>query len=71
MIFETIIVAFQPLIIIENWKFSKTKQKIFEKKPKKKFFFEKKLICEKSPSLRQKMMIYHKMYMSWVYENVF
>ena len=29
------------------------------------------LICEKTPSLSQKMMIYHKKYMSGVYENVF
>ena len=28
------------------------------------------LICEKTPSLSQKMMIYHKKYMSGVYENV-
>ena len=38
---------------------------------KKNFFFEKKLICEKVPSLSQKMMIYHKMSMYGVYENVF
>ena len=34
-------------------------------------FFLKKLICEKIPSLSQKMIICHKMYMSGVYENVF
>ena len=34
-------------------------------------FFWKKLICEKTPSLSKKMMIYHKMPMSGVYENVF
>ena len=43
----------------------------FEKNRKKKFFencFEKKLICVK---VSQKMMLYHKMSMSRVYENVF
>ena len=50
----------------------KMEKKIFEKNNNKKiFFFEKKLICEKVPSLSQKMMIYHKMSMSGVYENVF
>ena len=34
-------------------------------------FFWKILICEKTPSLSQKMMIYHKKYMSGAYENVF
>ena len=47
----------------------------FQKISKKKFwykkFFWKKLICEKTPSLSKKMMIYHKMPMSGVYENVF
>ena len=49
--------------------------KIFSKNFKKIFwyknFFWKKLICEKTPSLSKKMMIYHKMPMSGVYENVF
>ena len=43
----------------------------WKKNLKKKFFFEKKLICEKVTSFRQKMTIYHKISMSWVYENVF
>ena len=46
-------------------------KKNFEKKIWKKNFFWKKLICEKVTSFRQKMTIYHKMSMSWVYENVF
>ena len=46
-------------------------KKFFEKKIRKKFLFLKKPICEKVPCLRQKMMIYHKMSMSGVYENVF
>ena len=37
----------------------------------KKNFFLKKLFCEKVPSLNPKMMIYQKMSMSGVYENVF
>ena len=50
----------------------KMEKKIWKKKKKeKKCFFEKKLICEKVPSLSQKMMIYHKNSMSGVYENVF
>ena len=49
----------------------KMKKKNFEKKIRKKIFFEKKLICEKLPSTRQKMMICHKTSMSGVYENVF
>ena len=40
------------------------------KKNEKKFFW-KNLICEKLPKVRQKMMIHHKMYLSWVNENVF
>ena len=48
----------------------KTEKKIWKKNEKKNFFW-KKLICEKLPKVSQKMMIYHKMYMSWVYENVF
>ena len=50
-------------------------KKNFSKNFKKNFwyknFFWKKLICEKTPSLSKKMMIYHKMPMSGVYENVF
>ena len=46
-------------------------KKFFEEKIRKKFLFLKKPICEKVPCLRQKMMIYHKMSMSGVYENVF
>ena len=41
-------------------------EKIFEKKNQEKHFFSKQLICEKVPSLRQKMMIYDKMGMSGV-----
>ena len=47
--------------------FQKSSQKNFDIKK----YFWKKLICEKAPSLSQKMMIYHKMSMSGVYENVF
>ena len=50
---------------------TKNFQKKFWKKKWKKKFFLKKLICEKVPSLSQKMMIYHKMSKSGVYENVF
>ena len=52
-------------------------KKIFLKKFQKKFWpkkirnFFQNLICEKVPSFSQKMMIYHKMPMSGVYENVF
>ena len=46
-------------------------KKFWKKKSEKNFFFWKKLICEKVTSFRQKMTIYHKMSMSWVYENVF
>ena len=47
-------------------------KKNFEKKSEKNFFFFwKKLICEKVPRFSQKMMKYHKMSMSGVYENVF
>ena len=50
-------------------KFSKKFQKKFWPKKIRNFF--QNLICEKVPSLSQKMMIYHKMPMSGVYENVF
>ena len=46
-------------------------KKFSKKKSEKKFFFEKTLICEKVPSFSQKMIIYHKMSKSGVYENVF
>ena len=47
-------------------------QKMFLKKNfEKKFFFEKKLICEKVSSISQKMMICYKMAISGVYKNVF
>ena len=49
--------------------FSKKFQKIFWPKKIRNFF--QNLICEKVPSFSQKMMIYHKMPMSGVYENVF
>ena len=49
----------------------KIAKNILEKKHKKKIFFWKKLICEKIPSLSQKMIICHKMSLSGVYENVF
>ena len=53
-----------------------TKKKIskkFQKKfwPKKIRNFFQNLICEKVPSLSQKMMIYHKIPMSGAYKNVF
>ena len=48
----------------------KIQKNFFEKKYKKNFFW-KKLICGKVPCLSQKMMIYYKMAMSGVYENVF
>ena len=48
-------------------KFQKISKKIFDIKK----FFWKKLICKKTPSLSQKMMIYHKIPISGVYENVF
>ena len=52
----------------------KAKKKI-SKNFKKIFWYKiiilKKLICKKTPSFSQKMMIYHKMPMSGVYENVF
>ena len=51
------------LITIKNRRFSK---KIFEKNKKNKFFFEKKPICEKMPSLSQKMAIFYKMSISGV-----
>ena len=51
-------------------KIEKMKKKIFWKQMKKNFFW-KNLICEKLPKVRQKMMIHHKMYLSWVNENVF
>ena len=76
MIFKTIIMTFsamflKSLIIISNWKFSKKNQKNFLEKKWKKNFFWKKLIFEKTPSLSEKMMLYHKMAMSGVYEKVF
>ena len=52
-------------------------KKNFSKKFQKKFWpkiiriFFQNLICEKVTSLSQKMMIYHKMAMSGVYENIF
>ena len=50
-------------------------KKIFSKNFKKIFWYKKIfwkiLICEKTPSLSQKMMIYHKKYMSGLYENLF
>ena len=52
-------------------------KKFFLKKFQKKFWpkkirnFFQNLICEKVPSFSQKMMIYHKMPMSGVYENIF
>ena len=45
------------------------KKYFWKKKNKKKKFFWEKLFCEKVPILSQKMMIYHKMCMSEVYEN--
>ena len=49
----------------------KMQKNVFEKKYRKKNFFEKKLICEKVSSICQKMMIYYKMAISGVYKNVF
>ena len=49
----------------------KMENKIFLKKNQQKNFFEKNIICEKIAWLCQKMMIYHKMSLSGVYENVF
>ena len=47
------------------------KENDLKKKNNEKNFFLKKLFCEKVPSLNPKMMIYQKMSMSGVYENVF
>ena len=51
------------------------RKKIFQKISKNFFdirkLFWKKLICKKTPSLSQKLMIYHKIPISGVYENVF
>ena len=38
----------------------KKQKKVFEEKKSKIFFLQKILICEKVPSLSEKMMIYHK-----------
>ena len=65
---STIVMFQKALINISNRKFSKQIKKFFEKKNKT---FSKKLICGKVRSLSQKMMIYHKMGMSGVYENIF
>ena len=50
----------------KEFKAKKNFQKISKKNFWYKKIFEKKLICEKVPSLRQKMMIYDKMGMSGV-----
>ena len=52
---------FKPKIFKKNFE-------IFLKKTGKNFFLKKNLICV---NVSQKMMIYHKMSMSGVYENVF
>ena len=49
----------------------KMKKEILKKKIRKKFFFEKNLICEKVTSISQKMIINHKMSISGLYGNVF
>ena len=57
-----------------DWFMAKKKiSKKFQKKfwPKKIRNFFQNLICEKVPSFSQKMMIYYKMPMSGVYENMF
>ena len=65
---STIVMFQKALVNISNRKFSKKILKNVENKIKN---FSKKLICEKVRSLSQKMMIYHKMGMSGVYENIF